>query len=176
MCILAAGAVSRDWLGFWVPETPTWEKKPIILVLETDFCFPNPSLYYNCIYLGRPTPHRSLPSSGGSMSSVSSNEGNVGTRRPPTSLSVLSASSLAEVSKNIRNRVHSSSTDGGLSPPPRVVSIEDSSGLKIMTELVGPTHPTSSNNDAINSDEKPPSQQQLTSKYVPLRPIKNKRK
>ena len=56
-----------------------------------------------------------------------------------------------------------------------MVSIEDSSGLKIMTELVGPTHPTS-NNDAINSDEKPPSQQQLTSKYVPLRPIKNKRK
>ena len=141
---------------------------------KTDFCYPNPSSLYYCIYLGRPTPHRSLPSSGGSMSSVSSNEGGVGTRRPPTSLSVLSASSLAEVSKNIRNRVHSSSTDGGLSPPPRVVSIEDSSGLKIMTELVGP-HPTS-NNDAINSDEKPPSQQQLTSKYVPLRPIKNKRK
>ena len=138
---------------------------------KPDFGYSNPSLNY-CIYLGRPTPHRSLPSSGGSMSSVSSNEG-VGTRRPPTSLSVLSASSLAEVSKNIRNRVHSSSTDGGLSPPPRVVSIEDSSGLKIMTELVGP-HPTS-NNNAINSDEKP-SQQQLTSKYVPLRPIKNKRK
>ena len=141
---------------------------------KPDFCYdPNPSSLYYCIYLGRPTPHRSLPSSGGSMSSVSSNEG-VGTRRPPTSLSVLSASSLAEVSKNIRNRVHSSSTDGGLSPPPRVVSIEDSSGLKIMTELVECPHPTSDNN-AINSDEKP-SQQQLTSKYVPLRPIKNKRK
>ena len=88
------------------------------------------------------------------MSSVSSNEG-VGTRRPPTSLSVLSASSLAEVSKNIRNRVHSSSTDGGLSPPPRVVSIEDSSRLEIMTELVDPPP---------NSDEKPLSEQQLTTK------------
>merc|ERR1711976_118107 len=46
---------------------------------------------------GKGRSHRSLPSSGGSMSSVSSNEGMVGTRRPPTSLSVLSASSLAEV-------------------------------------------------------------------------------
>ena len=105
------------------------------------------------------------------MSSVSSNEGMVGTRRPPTSLSVLSASSLAEVTKTIRER-HSSAE--GLSPPPRVISVEDSRGLKIMTELVECPHPTSDNN-AINSDEKP-SQQQLTSKYVPLRPIKNKRK
>ena len=29
-----------------------------------------------------------------------------------------------------------SSLDGGLSPPPRVVSLEDSRGFKVMTELV----------------------------------------
>ena len=102
------------------------------------------------------------------MSSVSSNEGMVGTRRPPTSLSVLSASSLAEVSKTIRER--HSSADGGLTPPPRVISVEDSRGMKIMTELVDPAPPNFPNND----NEKQNSSQ-ITSKYVPLKPIEKRK-
>ena len=112
--------------------------------------------------------HRSLPSSGGSMSSVSSNEGMVGTRRPPTSLSVLSASSLAEVSKTIRER--HSSADGGLTPPPRVISVEDSRGMKIMTELVDPAPP-----NFPNDDNEKQNSSQITSKYVPLKPIEKRK-
>lgn len=121
---------------------------------------------------GQMRPHRSLPSSSGSMSSASSNEGNnggigVGTRRPPTSLSVLSSQSLAEVTKTIRER--HSSLDGGLSPPPRVVSLEDSRGFKVMTELVN------HDNRSIGSppeDEKRPTN--LSSRYKPLKPISTK--
>ena len=108
-----------------------------------------------------PPHHRSLPSSSGSISSMSSAEGSsqvVGTRgRPPTSLSVLSANSLAEVTKTIRER--HSSIDGGLSPPPRVVSLEDARGFKVMTELV--------NHDP--KDDLTP--KNLSSKYTPLKPI-----
>ena len=112
--------------------------------------------------IGPPAPHhRSLPSSSGSISSMSSAEGSsqvVGTRgRPPTSLSVLSANSLAEVTKTIRER--HSSIDGGLSPPPRVVSLEDARGFKVMTELV--------NHDP--TDDLTP--KNLSSKYTPLKPI-----
>ena len=112
-------------------------------------------------------PHRSLASSSGSISSLSSAEDRsssqvvVGTRRPPTSLSVLSANSLVEVTKTIRER--HSSIDGGLSPPPRVVSLEDARGFKVMTELVNHEHPT--------EDLTP---KNLSSKYTPLKPIDRK--
>lgn len=85
----------------------------------------------------------------------------MGTRRPPTSLSVLSASSLAEVTKTIREQ--HSSIDGGLSPPPRVVSLEDARGFKVMTELV---------NHDLNQE---PQKKNLGSKYKPLKPIASKK-
>ena len=105
-------------------------------------------------------PRNSLHGSSGSLSSMSSTEDrgqNVTRGRPPTSLSVLSANSLAEVTKTIRER--HSSIDGGLSPPPRVVSLEDARGFKVMTELV---------NYEANPDPKP---KNLSSKYTPLKPI-----
>ena len=114
------------------------------------------------LFLGQMRSHRSLPSSSGSMSSTSSNESpggasmgmGVGTRRPPTSLSVLSSQSLAEVTKTIRER--HSSLDGGLSPPPRVVSLEDSRGFKVMTELVDHQHDNINKNSCSPPQEKRP--------------------
>ena len=67
--------------------------------------------------------------------------------------------SLAEVTKTIRER--HSSIDGGLSPPPRVVSLEDARGFKVMTELVN----HDSNGDLNNKPKN------LASKYTPLKPI-----
>jgi hypothetical protein len=129
-------------------------------------------MHYCHLISGQMRPHRSLPSSSGSMSSASSNEGNnggiaVGTRRPPTSLSVLSSQSLAEVTKTIRER--HSSLDGGLSPPPRVVSLEDSRGFKVMTELV--IHDNRSIGSPPEEEKRPTN---LSSRYKPLKPISTK--
>ena len=100
---------------------------------------------------------------------MSSNDGTVGTtgtRRPPTSLSVLSVTSLMEVTKTIRER--HSSLDGGLSPPPRVVSLEDSRGFKVMTELVNHDLKVPGVAEVAAEAE---SSKNLTSKYTPLKPI-----
>ena len=101
---------------------------------------------------------------------MSSNDGTVGTgtRRPPTSLSVLSVTSLMEVTKTIRER--HSSLDGGLSPPPRVVSLEDSRGFKVMTELVNHDLKVPGAAAAAAAVAEAESKN-LTSKYTPLKPI-----
>ena len=57
-----------------------------------------------------------------------------------------------------------SSLDGGLSPPPRVVSLEDSRGFKVMTELVNHENRSSSPSDDKRA-------QNLSSRYKPLKPI-----
>ena len=138
------------------------------------------------LFSGQLRTHRSLSTSGssngGSMSSSAStsalNEAGgqgVGSRRPPTSLSVLSATSLAEVTKTIRDR--HASVDGGLSPPPRVVSLEDSRGFKVMTELVD--HPEAGNDPqggSVNQEQENTKPKTLSSKYKPLKPISSKRK
>ena len=127
---------------------------------------------------GRLRERRSLPSSGGSMSSMSSGEtGGNGGRRPPTSLSVLSANSLAEVQRNILQR--HSSLDGGLTPPPRVISIENQNGFKVMTELVDHSLENGDKNveqdNPVPDHDVPTKNKNLSSKYQPLKPI-SKRK
>ncbi len=125
----------------------------------------------------RMRPHRSLPSSGGSMSSLSSS-GEAGSRRPPTSLSVLSANSIAEVQRNILQR--HSSVDGGLTPPPRVISIENSNGFKVMTELVdhgnGDQPQEEENKEHLQNDVPAAKNKNLSSKYKPLKPISKRYK
>ena len=103
-----------------------------------------------------------MSSAEGSGSGIQQQQPSVTRGRPPTSLSVLSANSLAEVTKTIRER--HSSIDGGLSPPPRVVSLEDARGFKVMTELVN--HEANDAVGDLNTKSK-----NLSSKYTPLKPI-----
>jgi hypothetical protein len=87
----------------------------------------------------------------------------------------LSAASLAEVQKTIRER--HASLDGGLTPPPRVVSLEDSRGFKVMTELVDHDllEKNSPDPEEIQPERPPSKNKNLSSKYTPLQPI-SKRK
>jgi len=85
------------------------------------------------------------------------------TGRPSTSLSILSAKSLADVHQSIREREHAV-----LAPPPRVVAVKDGQGFtRVVTELVDP-----------GRTELPQqtTQKDLPKKYQPLQPIKKSEK
>ena len=91
-------------------------------------------------------------------------------KRPSTSLSILSAKSLVELHQSIRER-QILDGGGGLTPPPRVISVQDGHGHKVVTELVDP--------GAVMSAEEMQaavSANKIPSKYKPLQPIQKKGK
>ena len=88
-------------------------------------------------------------------------------KRPSTSLSILSAKSLVELQQSIREK---QMLDGGLTPPPRIISVQDGHGHKVVTELVDP--------GAVMSAEEMQaavSANTIPSKYKPLQPIQKKK-
>ena len=90
-------------------------------------------------------------------------------KRPSTSLSVLSAKSLVELHQSIREK-HILERGGGLTPPPRIISVHDGHGHKVVTELVDP--------GAVMSAEQmhaAVSANMIPSKYKPLQPIQTKK-
>ena len=98
---------------------------------------------------------------GGRHDMIRSPSSSFSSARPSTSLSVLSAKSLADVHQTLREKC----TDDGLTPPPRVVAVQDGHGHKVLTELVDP--------GAILSVSE--MQNNLPSKYTPLKPINKKK-
>jgi len=85
-------------------------------------------------------------------------------RRPTTSWASLSASSLAEVHKSVMER---NNINGILTPPPRVIAIQDGQGHNVMTEFVT----SSSLSWGMEEDRKG---DRIKSKYSPLKPIPKK--
>ena len=89
-------------------------------------------------------------------------------KRPSTSLSVLSAKSLVELQHSLREK--QILEGGGLTPPPRIISVQDGHGHKVVTELVDP--------GAVMSAEQmhaAVSANTIPSKYKPLQPIQKKK-
>ena len=90
-------------------------------------------------------------------------------KRPSTSLSVLSAKSLVELQQSIREK-QILDGGGGLTPPPRIISVQDGHGHKVVTELVDP--------GAVMSAEQmhaAVSANNIPSKYKPLQPIQKRK-
>ena len=84
-------------------------------------------------------------------------------------MSVLSAKSLVELQQSIREK-QIIDGGGGLTPPPRIISVQDGHGHKVVTELVDP--------GAVMSAEQmhaAVSANNIPSKYKPLQPIQKRK-
>ena len=92
------------------------------------------------------------------------------TQRPSTNLSVLSVKNLTEVQQTIRQSSNGGS--GGLTPPPRVVAVQDGLGHKVVTELVDPGAVMTA--EELKAAVRTKSASSSLSRYAPLKPIKKK--